>query len=65
MKGGRSMKYNDIITAYNVDEAYLHNALGIPYRTLKSWRLEEREAPNYVMELLAYFIFNEMKEGRI
>ena len=59
------MKYNELIEAYDVDEAYLHSALGIPKRTLQSWRLGERQPAGYLMELLTYFIFNEMKEGRL
>lgn len=59
------MKYNELIASYGVDESYLTNALGIPKRTLRSWKKEEREAPKYVMELLGYFLYHELKEGRI
>lgn len=59
------MKYNELMASYNVDERYLHTALGIPERTLRAWRLEEREAPQYVMTLLNYFIVKEIEEGNI
>ena len=37
----------------------------IPYRTLQSWELEDRDAPEYVKRLLAYVIrFNEMLEEK-
>ena len=37
----------------------------IPYRTLQSWELEDRDAPEYVKRLLAYVIrINEMLEEK-
>ena len=59
------MKYNELMASFSIDENYLNVALGIPKRTFRSWKNGEREAPAYVMELLAYFIFNEIKEGRL
>lgn len=59
------MTYNELINAYDIDEKYLHCALGIPARTLRAWKMEERKAPDYVIRLLGYFIANEIREGRL
>ena len=59
------MTYKELMHNYNIDENYLNIALGIPKRTLQSWRLGERQPAKYLMELITYFVFNEMKEGRL
>jgi DNA-binding transcriptional regulator YiaG len=39
--------------------------LGIPYRTMQEWELGRRAMPDYVLNLIAYKVHNEMskKEG--
>ena len=33
--------------------------VNIPYRTMTEWELDNRHAPDYVLELLEYYIRNE------
>ena len=35
--------------------------LGIPYRTMQEWELGRRVMPDYVLRLIAYKVFNEIK----
>lgn len=37
----------------------------IPYRTLQSWELGDRECPEYVLELLRFKVEYDVKEGMI
>ena len=39
--------------------------LGIPYRTMQEWELERRAMPQYVLDLIAYKVRNEKKQGNI
>lgn len=39
--------------------------LGIPYRTMQEWELGRRIMPKYVLDLIAYKVKNEKKEGNI
>lgn len=36
--------------------------LGVPYRTMQEWELARRAMPDYVLRLIAYKVFNEMKK---
>ena len=36
--------------------------LGVPYRTMQEWELGRRAMPDYVLRLIAYKVFNEMKK---
>ena len=35
---------------------------GIPYRTVQSWELEERNCPAYLLELMDYKLTNEKRK---
>ena len=35
--------------------------LGSPYRTMQEWELGRRVMPDYVLRLIAYKVFNEIK----
>ena len=35
--------------------------LGIPYRTMQEWEMGRRVMPDYVLRLIAYKVFNEIK----
>lgn len=37
----------------------------IPYRTLQSWELGDRECPEYVLELLRFKVEHDVKDGMI
>lgn len=37
----------------------LSDLLGIPYRTLQNWKAGKREAPDYVIKLIAYYLRSE------
>ena len=39
--------------------------LGIPYRTMQEWELGRRAMPQYVLNLIAYKVRNEKKQGNI
>lgn len=39
--------------------------LGIPYRTMQEWELGRRAMPQYVLDLIAYKVRNEKKQGNI
>ena len=60
-----NLNYLTIVNTFGVDDAYLHSALGIPMRTLRSWRMGERTPPEYVLYLIQYFLIHDRvyKEG--
>lgn len=35
--------------------------LGIPYRTMQEWELERRTIPEYLLRLIAYKVYHELK----
>ena len=37
--------------------------LGITYRTMQEWELGRRQAPDYVLRLIAYKVLNEKRKG--
>ncbi len=39
--------------------------LDIPYRTMQEWELGRRAMPDYLLNLIAYKVFNEKEKGRI
>ncbi len=39
--------------------------LGLPYRTLQEWELGDRVMPEYVLNLIAYKVAMEKKQGNI
>ena len=39
--------------------------LGIPYRTMQEWELGRRQAPNYVLRLIAYKVKMEKERGNV
>lgn len=39
--------------------------LGIPYRTMQEWELGRRQAPEYVLRLIAYKVQMEKERGNL
>lgn len=39
--------------------------LGIPYRTMQEWELGRRQAPDYVLRLIAYKVKMEKERGNL
>jgi len=39
--------------------------LGIPYRTMQEWELGRRQAPDYVLRLIAYKVMSEKERGNL
>ena len=39
--------------------------LGIPYRTMQKWELGRRQAPDYVLRLIAYKVKMEKERGNL
>ena len=39
--------------------------LGIPYRTMQEWELGRRQAPEYVLRLIAYKVQMEKERGKL
>ena len=44
---------------YNLTRKQFCEMFGIPYRTLQSWELGDRECPDYVFNLIKYRLQNE------
>lgn len=39
--------------------------LGIPYRTMQEWELGRRQAPDFVLRLIAYIVKMEKERGNL
>lgn len=61
------MTFNEICETFGVDVDFCHTQLGIPVRTLNSWRKGERTPPEYVLYLIQYFLIHDRvyKEGEL
>ena len=51
--------FADLLTATSLPMTRLAEMLDIPYRTLQNWKSGEREAPPYVIKLIAYYLRSE------
>lgn len=49
--------------SYNLSRKEFCEYFGIPYRTLQSWELGDRECPDYVIELIKYRLQNEKEQS--
>lgn len=57
-----TLNYVDMLKTFGVDDGYLHSALGIPMRTLYSWRSGDRTPPEYVLTLIQFYIVHKDME---
>ena len=51
--------FAELLSASNLSMLRLSDLLGIPYRTLQNWKAGKREAPDYVIKLIAYYLRSE------
>lgn len=52
----------NIIDLYNrtgMSQIEFSRRLGIPYRTVQDWIAQKRTPPDYIINLVAYYLINE------
>ena len=54
-------KILDLRTASGMSRKDFAVYFGLPYRTLQAWEIGDREAPEYLVDLMEYKLRNENK----
>ena len=58
-KGRRAMTFKELREASGMSRQQFIDYFGIPYRTIQSWELGDRQCPKYLLDLMEYKLRNE------
>ena len=53
------MTFKELREASGMSRQQFIDYFGIPYRTIQSWELGDRQCPQYLLELMEYKLKNE------
>ena len=53
------MTFKELRIASGMTRQQFCDYFGIPYRTVQSWELGDRDCPTYLLDLMAYKLKNE------